>query len=151
MPAPLFRLGDRWTQELLPPFDGRHVIPPALRAFVLAGMARRAEAPILALVPGERDAEDLVDDLLLFTEAAIELPAWETLPFEHVSPNESTMAQRAHARHVLREGPAGAVVVASVRAAIQVVAPSPVDPGRIRVVPYGRRPLFEEVNHVIHK
>lgn len=132
MPAPLFRLGDRWTKDLLPPFDGRHVIPPALRAFVLAGMARRADAPLLALVPGERDAEELVDDLLLFTRAAIELPAWETLPFEHVSPNESTMAQRAHARHVLREGPAGAIVVASVRAAIQVVSPSPVEPAVVR-------------------
>ncbi len=128
MAAPLFALGDRWTRELLPPFDGRHVIPPALRAFVLAGMARRAGRPLLALVPGERDAEELVDDLRLFTDAAIELPAWETLPFEHVSPNESTMAQRAHARHVLRSGPAGAVVVASVRAAIQVVSPSPVEP-----------------------
>ncbi len=131
MSAPLLSVVERWTKEHLPAFDGRHVVPPALRAFVLAGMARRADRPLLAIVPRERDAEELVDDLRLFTSAALELPAWETLPFEHVSPNQSTMARRSHARHVLAEGPAGAVVVASVRAAIQVVSPSDVSPVRL--------------------
>ena len=52
------------------------------------------------MVPGEREAEELVDDLALFTDA-LHLPAWETLPFEHVSPNVATMAARAEARHAL--------------------------------------------------
>ncbi len=132
MSAPLLALVDRWSKEHLPPFDGRHVVPPSARAFVLAGMARLSDRPVLAIVPGERDAEELVDDLRLFTSAVLELPAWETLPFEHVSPNQSTMAQRSHARHVLATGPSGAVVVASVRAAVQVVSPSPVEPIRLQ-------------------
>ena len=49
-------------------------------------------------------------------------------PFEHVSPNVSTMAQRAAARHALITGGPGTVVVGSVRAVVQRVSPSPVDP-----------------------
>ena len=98
------------------------------RAFFLAGLARTASGPVLAVVAGERDAEDLADDLELFSDDAHFLPAWETLPFEHVSPNVSTMAQRAAARHALITGGPGTVVVGSVRAVVQRVSPSPVDP-----------------------
>ena len=55
------------------------------------------------------------------------MPAWETLPFEHVSPNVGTMAHRVEARHALALNAPG-VVVASVRAAMQRVSPSPVGP-----------------------
>ncbi len=95
---------------------------------MLAGIASRAAGPLLALVPGEREAEELADDLGLFTEHVVLLPAWETLPFEHVSPNEETMARRAQARHTLTCGTPGAVIVASARAAAQRISPSPVDP-----------------------
>ncbi|HEY5578983.1 MAG TPA: transcription-repair coupling factor, partial [Acidimicrobiia bacterium] len=100
----------------------------SLRAFFLAGLATRAPGTVLALVAGEREAEDLRDDLGLFTENVALLPPWETLPFEHVSPNLLTMATRARARHTLEAGPRGAVVVASVRAAIQRLSPSSFDP-----------------------
>jgi len=100
---------------------------------MLAGMASRSTHPVLALVPGEREAEELVDDLSLFTDAALILPAWETLPFEHVSPNEETMARRAMARHVLSAGAAGAIIVASARSAAQRISPSPVGPVSIGV------------------
>ncbi len=112
---------------------GRIAVPPALRALVLAGTASRSQAPILALVPGERDAEELADDLALFTGGAFLLPAWGTLPFEHVSPNTATMAQRARARHQLQTGDPGTVVVASVRAAIQRVSPNRTAPAALAV------------------
>ena len=56
------------------------------------------------------------------------MPAWETLPFEHVSPNAQTMALRARARHRLAQGEKGLVVVAPVRAVVQRSSPSPVAP-----------------------
>ncbi len=129
MVAPLSQLVDRWTPPLLSELtaDDRVVIPPPARAFFLAGLAARADGPILAVVPGERDAEELADDLELFTDRVAFLPAWETLPFEHVSPNVATMAQRAEARHLLRQAEP-LVVVASVRAATQRVSPSATDP-----------------------
>jgi len=119
MPAPLAHLVAGLREHPKPDFPGRLVVPPPLRALFLAMLG----VPVLAVVPGEREAEELVDDLALFTDA-IHLPAWETLPFEHVSPNVATMAARAEARHALGT----TTVVASVRAAIQRVSPSPVTP-----------------------
>jgi transcription-repair coupling factor (superfamily II helicase) len=124
MTAPLRSLVDRWLAPLLPSVPGRIAVPPGLRAYALAGMAARSARPILAIVPGEREAEDLADDLELFTHDVVMLPAWETLPFEHISPNVATMAHRAVARHLLSEAPGGLVVVASVRAATQRLSPS---------------------------
>ncbi len=115
-----------------------------MRALLLAGMARDAGQPILAIVPGERDAEELVDDLELFIEAPLLLPAWGTLPFEHISPNVSTMASRCLARHRLMKGQPGTVVVASVRAAIQRVSPTKVTPVTVTM---GEERDFDDLLH----
>ncbi|HEX2368734.1 MAG TPA: transcription-repair coupling factor [Acidimicrobiia bacterium] len=128
MPAPLAPLVERWRPHQLPGATGRLVVPPNGRAIFLAGLAAKAPGAVLAVVPTERDAEELAEDLELFIERAALLPAWETLPFEHVSPNVGTMARRALARHLLRRTEPGTVVVASARSVSQRVSPSPVDP-----------------------
>jgi transcription-repair coupling factor (superfamily II helicase) len=74
------------------------------RAFAIAGLAEQLGDMLLVVVPGERDAEELADDLALFLDDVSLAPAWETLPFEHVSPNIATMARRALARHRLGLG-----------------------------------------------
>jgi transcription-repair coupling factor (superfamily II helicase) len=127
MPAPLAALVDLWRAHPIGGVD-RIAVPPPVRAYFLAGLALEARGPLLAIVPGEVDAEELTEDLELFTESTALLPAWETLPFEHISPNLGTMAARAEARHALRTAGGGTVVVASVRAAIQRVASAPVEP-----------------------
>ena len=116
MTAPLAALVAAWTKDLDPTIPGRSIVPPNARAFILAATASRRDEPLLAIVPGEREAEDLVDDIGIFLDEVLHLPAWETLPFEHVSPNVVTMAKRIEARHRLGQ-PGAAVVVASVRAA----------------------------------
>jgi transcription-repair coupling factor (superfamily II helicase) len=128
MTPPLSALVERWAARPAPEPSGLLVVPQAVRAFWLAGLATQRDGPVLAIVAGERDAEDLADDIELFLPTVFHLPAWETLPFEHVSPNVATMAARMQARHILREGTAGSVVVASVRAAVQRVSPSAVTP-----------------------
>ena len=128
VPAPLAPLVERWRPHQLPGATGRLVVPPNGRAIFLAGLAARAPGAVLAVVPTERDAEELAEDLELFIEQAALLPAWETLPFEHVSPNVGTMARRALARHLLRRTEPGTVVVASARSVSQRVSPSPVEP-----------------------
>jgi len=125
---PLSVLLDRWPAARTPRLPGRLAVPPGLRALSLAVIARHAAAPVLAVVPGERDAEELIDDLALFTDEVLLLPAWGTLPFEHISPNTSTMAARCEARHRLISGGPGVVVVGSVRAAIQRLSPTRVAP-----------------------
>ncbi len=132
MVAPLAALVDLWRPTHLPDIPGRWVVAPGGRAFALAGIARRLDGPLAVVVPGERDAEELVDDLALFCDQATLLPAWETLPFEHVSPNLSTMARRAVGRYRLAAAEPGTIVVASVRAAIQRLSSSSPDPLRLR-------------------
>lgn len=133
MPAPLAPLVDRWRLHHVPKLPGRLVVPPAARAFFLAGIAPHLPGALLAIVPGERDAEELAEDLALFHNDVVLMPAWETLPFEHVSPNAVTMARRAQARHVLAAGEPGRVVIASARSVSQRISPSDPSPitGRI--------------------
>ncbi len=142
MAAPLAALLTRWTADLVPDTPGRVVVPAPARALMLAGVAQHVDRPVLAIVPGEREAEDLVDDLALFTDSALLLPAWETLPFEHISPNVTTMAARAQARHRLAEGGTGSIVVGSVRAVTQRLSPS--SPAPIRVG-FEEEVLFDEL------
>jgi transcription-repair coupling factor (superfamily II helicase) len=102
-------------------------VAPGGRAFAIAGLADQLGSSLLVVAPGERDAEELVDDIALFVDNVLLAPPWETLPFEHVSPNTATMAHRAEARHALEHG-APVVVVSSVRGAIQRLSPSPFAP-----------------------
>ena len=142
---PLASLVDRWRPADLPSIPGRWAVGTGARAFAVAGLARHTGRPLLVVTPRERDAEELVDDLALFVEDALLLPAWETLPFEHVSPNAQTMALRARARHHLATGGEGTVVVGSVRAVVQRLSPSVVDPihmetgGEVDVTDLARR------------
>jgi len=130
VPAPLSSLLDRWRPTLDPPVPGRFVVPPAGRAIVLAGALRTSDRPILAIVAGEREAEELVEDIELFTDDVFHLPAWETLPFEHMSPNVVTMGRRVIARNRLITGEP-VIVVASVRAVTQRVSPTDTSPIRL--------------------
>jgi transcription-repair coupling factor (superfamily II helicase) len=99
-----------------------------MRAISLAGMSSHLDQPLFAVVPGERAAEELYDDVGLFTDTVWQLPAWGTLPFEHVSPNQVTMAHRAEALFHLQNGAPGTIVIASVRAATQRLSPCTFEP-----------------------
>jgi len=125
--APLAPLLTGWRSAPLPDLHGTWSVAAGGRAFAVAGLADRLGSPLLVVVPGERDAEELVDDIALFVDNVLLAPAWETLPFEHVSPNTATMAHRSEARYALEQG-GRVVVVTSVRAAIQRLSPSPLAP-----------------------
>ncbi|HSK06878.1 MAG TPA: transcription-repair coupling factor [Acidimicrobiia bacterium] len=127
MVAPLAPLLGGWRSAPLPDLHGTWSVAPGGRAFAIAGLVERLGSPLLVVVPGERDAEELADDISLFTDGVLLAPAWETLPFEHVSPNIATMAHRSQARHALEQR-GRVVVVASVRGAIQRLSPSPYAP-----------------------
>lgn len=95
------------------------------RALVVAALAQRTErSPVLCVVPTAADAEHLTADLRAFLgDERVDLfPAWETLPFERVSPGVETMGRRLQVLWRLRVDPP-AVVVASVRAVAQRLAP----------------------------
>ncbi|MCB0988318.1 MAG: transcription-repair coupling factor [Acidimicrobiales bacterium] len=104
-------------------------VPDAARAVTLAALTRvGTRRPILAAVPTTAEAERLTNDLTTFLgEDAVELfPAWETLPFERVSPGIETMGRRLRVIWRLRHAPAERiplVVVAPVRALVQRLGP----------------------------
>ncbi|MGZ4759286.1 MAG: transcription-repair coupling factor, partial [Acidimicrobiales bacterium] len=113
-------------------------VPEPARAVVVAAISRlSSRTPIVVAVPTSGDADRLAADLGAFLgEDEVELfPAWETLPFERVSPGVEVMGRRLrvmwHLRHGGRidaaEGERGRgapkVVVAPVRALVQRLGP----------------------------
>ena len=104
-------------------------VPEAARPVTLAALTRvGSRRPILAAVPTTAEAERLAHDLATFLgDDAVELfPAWETLPFERVSPGTETMGRRLRTIWRLRHAPADRVplvVVAPVRALVQRLGP----------------------------
>ncbi|MEZ5204467.1 MAG: transcription-repair coupling factor [Acidimicrobiales bacterium] len=103
-------------------------VPEPARPVTIAALATvGSRRPLLVAVPTTAEAERLVNDLTTFLgpDAAELFPAWETLPFERVSPGIETMGRRMRTIWRLR-GDADrrpAVVVAPVRALVQHVSP----------------------------
>ncbi len=103
-------------------------VPEAARAWTVAGLVESCgRRPVLVATPTGADAERLAGDLVAFlgAEAVELLPAWETLPFERVSPGVATMGRRLRTLWRLREGGdrAPRVVVAPVRSLVQRLGP----------------------------
>ncbi len=109
------------------------VTTPA-QAFVLAGLLRLGtRRPVLVVTPTGAAASQLAHDLEVFAEPAeagspaVEVfPAWETLPFERVSPEVHTMGRRLRLLWQLGgpsvDGGPG-IVVAPVKAVLQRLGP----------------------------
>jgi transcription-repair coupling factor (superfamily II helicase) len=103
-------------------------VPEAARPIFTAALATvTARRPVLLVVPTANEADRVAHDLTRFLGAdAVELfPAWETLPFERVSPASETMGRRLRVMWRLRTGgdELPAVVVAPVRALVQRLGP----------------------------
>jgi len=141
-PAPLGALLDLLREEPgLTGALGRRstvlVLPESARAASVAGLtALSRRRPLVVAVPAVADAERLAGDLAAFLpDDSVELfPAWETLPFERVSPSIETMGRRLRVMWRLRnDDPALRVVVAPARALAQRMGPDvdSVEPVRI--------------------
>ncbi len=109
------------------------------QAVTLAAMLRLgSRRPVLVVVPTGTAAEHLARDLGTFLAEPVDVfPAWETLPFERISPDVGTMGQRLRAlwrlsggaRHAGHagggDGPEGGgpILVAPVKAVLQRLGP----------------------------
>ncbi|HLF40966.1 MAG TPA: DEAD/DEAH box helicase, partial [Acidimicrobiia bacterium] len=115
-------------------------VSEAPRAFFLAGLARlTGRRPLLVGVPTSAEADRLVADLRQYSPGGrVDLfPAWETLPFERVSPQTETMGRRLRVMWRLRRDSEQMpdIVVAPVRALAQRLGPHVEDIDPIVVVP----------------
>ncbi|MGH3776592.1 MAG: transcription-repair coupling factor [Pseudonocardiaceae bacterium] len=100
--------------------------PPATRPLAVAALAR-AGHPVLAVTATDREAGELAAEVadVLGAGVVAELPSWETLPHERLSPRADTVGRRLAVLRRLahpEEDPGGTslrVVVATVRSLIQ--------------------------------
>ncbi|HET9733299.1 MAG TPA: transcription-repair coupling factor [Acidimicrobiales bacterium] len=107
------------------------VVPEPARAVTVAGLAELSRRrPVVVAVPTAGDAERLVHDARAFLgdEAVEWFPAWETLPFERVSPGVETMGRRLRTIWRLRRAAEGAetgpsVIVATAKGLVQRLGP----------------------------
>ncbi|MEO5842356.1 MAG: transcription-repair coupling factor [Acidimicrobiales bacterium] len=146
MNAPLARLIDLVIDDdALVSIAGRRAgivaIPEPARAIALAALAETSDRrPIVVAVPTSADAERLAHDLAIFVgEQHVDVfPAWETLPFERVSPSVETMGSRLRTLWHLREGGERSdklFIVAPARALVQRLGPGAGDIDPIVVGP----------------
>ncbi|MEZ5226873.1 MAG: hypothetical protein R2710_09390 [Acidimicrobiales bacterium] len=102
-------------------------VPDPARAIALAAIAVGSERrPLVVAVPTSADADRLVNDLRAFVGATdvLYFPAWETLPFERVSPSIEAMGHRLRTLWYLRHPERSPrIVVAPVRALVQRLSP----------------------------
>ena len=106
---------------------GPTAVHPVLAA-VIADQVHGAGRPLLAVAATTREVEVLSAGLRSFlpAEQVVEFPAWETLPFERLSPRSDTVGRRLAVLRRLRHPNADStgsgpvrVVVATVRALLQ--------------------------------
>ena len=127
--------------------------PEPAQAIAIAALAERSgRRPTLVAVPTSAEADRLVADLSVFLgpDEVLSFPAWETLPFERVSPSIEAMGHRMQAIWHLQEPErCPLVVVAPIRALIQQLGPEVelVDP--IVIAPGDRLDTGELVEQLV--
>ena len=128
-------------------------VPDPARAITIAGLAAAGDRhPLVVTVPTSTDAERLANDLEVFlgAEGVARFPAWETLPFERVSPSVETMGRRLELIWRLRNpGEAPRVLVAPVRSLIQRLGPHVAEVEPVVIRPGGRADPVELVEELV--
>ncbi|MCR4415154.1 MAG: hypothetical protein NUV77_22260 [Thermoguttaceae bacterium] len=90
-------------------------------ALVAAALAAHAPAPLVVVCPTADDADELVDDLGLFTKITPErFPAWETLPGERVL-HDDVAGDRTRLLKALLARDPPKLVVTNIQALLQPV------------------------------
>ncbi|MFN8103889.1 MAG: hypothetical protein U0U69_05450 [Acidimicrobiia bacterium] len=142
---PLAPLLDRWArhpgtvrlEELAGDADAHTVVAvaDALRAPWLAALPKILGRPVVAVVASSAEVERTAADVACFAAAPEVLPAWETLPYEHVSPTVETMGRRMQTLHAWASDSPPALTLVPVRALLQRVAPTAADAPWLRLAP----------------
>jgi transcription-repair coupling factor (superfamily II helicase) len=118
---------DRDLNDLLGSRNAVLAVADPARAYVLAALGELSgRRPLVVVTPTTQDAERLAHDLRAYLgEHEVDtFPAWETLPFERVSPSVETMGRRLEAMWHLSSGTnMPAVLVAPVKALLQRLGP----------------------------
>ena len=102
-------------------------VPESARAVAVAALSHSQQRrPIVVATATGTDAEQLASDLAAYVgadEVAL-FPAWETLPFERVSPATATMGQRLATLWRLTHESPPTYIVTGARALLQKLSPA---------------------------
>jgi transcription-repair coupling factor (superfamily II helicase) len=139
--------------------EGSVAVGDAAQGFAIAAVAEHgARRPVVVAVPNGATAERLAHEIAAWvgpSEVAL-FPAWETLPFERVSPAVETMGRRLELMwrlRRLRDGVSGSsvpsVIVSTVRALLQRLGPHVEDAEPVEVTRGAKVDLDELVAKLV--
>lgn len=124
------------------PLQHWHGLHGAARALALAARARRHDAPVIVLCASTQQADELVQDLRLLADddqlPVLTLPDWETLPYDHYSPDPRIIAERLSTLAVLPRLRKGLLVL-PMMTALQRLPPADYVHGRTLILKPGDR------------
>ena len=127
-------------------------VPEPARAFAISGLTHLSSRhPIVVATPTATDGERVAHDLRAYLgdDAVDVFPAWETLPFERVSPSVETMGRRLRTMWRLRDPDRmPRVLVAPVKALLQRLGPHVEDVEPVIVKPGDQVDLEDVVRHL---
>jgi transcription-repair coupling factor (superfamily II helicase) len=163
-PAPLVPLVARANRDpVLAAFvagaERSVAVGEAAQPFVVAALAEHgARHPVLVAVANAAAAERIAHEVAawLGPEEVALFPAWETLPFERVSPTPETMGRRLELMWRLRQLPDASrggvpkVVVAPVRALLQRLGPHVEETEPISIKRGGQLDQAELISQLAH-
>lgn len=122
----------------------------AAKALAIAACARRQKSPVVVLCNSSQQADELVQDLQLLVDdeqlPVLTLPDWETLPYDHYSPDPRVIAQRLSTLAVLPRLNKG-ILVLPVMTALQRLPPTDYVHGRTLILKPGDRLDPEQFRH----
>lgn len=129
-------------------------VPDGYDAFLLKGLAQSGTADILYIV-SDGFALERTASLLEYIAPEIttrKLPAWDTVPYDRVSPNVNIVAQRLEtlsklAAHPNPDKKHPRVIIASVSSAIQKLPPKKIFLNAMREVRVGNELSFNDFVH----
>jgi transcription-repair coupling factor (superfamily II helicase) len=129
-------------------------VPEPARAFTIAGLATLSKRhPIVVATPTGTDAERVAHDLRAYLgDGEVDtFPAWETLPFERVSPSVETMGRRLRAMWRLKDAQRmPRVLVAPVKALLQRLGPHVEDVDPVCITPGDTVDSTDLVERLVH-
>lgn len=94
--------------------------------FIAVVLAEALDTPVLVLAHDPRAAEEVAAAASVFLgpDRVVRFPAWESLPYEGMSPSPQVAGARARAAHRLRTAEGAMVVAAPALAALQGLVPT---------------------------
>ena len=127
-------------------------VPEGYDAFVLSSLAQQIKKDILYIVSGGVELAKTAD-LLEYIAPEIEVlrfPAWDTVPYDRVSPNVNIISQRVDTLSALALNPTSKksrIIIASVGSAIQKLPPQKIFLNSSREVVVGKKLDFNDFLH----